>query len=165
MSPKALGRLRGRPGRHQAVVRCEDAQEAISARLDGERLLFPRPALDAHLVSCQACRDFEAGAVALGRQVRLRAPRPAPEDLLATLVPLLEPVGRSVFASVRQRRLDTGSRFSPVHAAGWAATTVPATLAAVAISLGVGTHPHMVPTRPPSPCTIGLIPRHLQHGG
>ena len=39
----------------------------------------------------------------------------------------------------------------------WAAAVMPAALVAVALSLGVGCRPRLVPTRPVSPCTIGLV--------
>ena len=145
---------------------CDEAQEAISARLDGERPPPAGAALDAHLVSCQACRSFESGAVALGRSVRLREPRPVPDNLVATLVPLLGPEPTGLWASVRKRRWGP-PRYGLYWAstARWAGAVVPVALAVVGISLGVGSHPHLVPTRPPSPCTIGLVARQPQDGG
>ena len=63
------------------VTLCEEAQEAISARLDGERHPVAGAALEMHLGNCQACRGFEAEVVDLGRRAGLRSPRTAPEDL------------------------------------------------------------------------------------
>jgi hypothetical protein len=162
MSTSAHRPLSGRFHRARTVV-CEDAQQALSARFDDEPLPLPGAVLDTHLVTCQACQDFQTNIVTLGRLAPLRAPRRVPEDLLATLAPLLGPASGP--ESLGHTQLRRGPRFGSLLNFGWAAPTVPATLALVAISLGVGTHPHMVPTRPPSPCTVGLIERHLQRGG
>ena len=152
-----------RSRKKRAIVSCDEAREAISARLDGERPPFPAHSLDAHLSTCQACREFEAAALALGRSVRLRATRPVPDDLVETLVALIGPSPRPVLISLVRRR--SGAGFGYASTARWAGAIVPAALAAAAISLGVGSHPHLVPTRPPSPCTIGLVARHLPRVG
>jgi hypothetical protein len=120
--------------------------------------------LEHHLAHCQECRDFEMAAVALGRPARLRAPRPVPEDLVTKLVPLLEPAPLGLVAAVRRWRWREapGSGWASggwASTARWAGALAPA-VAAVAISIGVGSHPHMVPTRPPSPCTVGLVAHH-----
>jgi predicted anti-sigma-YlaC factor YlaD len=151
------GRLRGKG----AVVRCEDAQEAISARLDGERHPVAGAALEMHLGNCQSCRDFEAEVVDLGRRAGLRSPRSVPEDLLAMLVPVLKPAPPPHFPSRRRRRWEQGYRPGWARTAQWAGAIVPAVLVSVALPLGLGSQPRLVPTRPPSPCTIGLIARHL----
>jgi predicted anti-sigma-YlaC factor YlaD len=155
----------GRFRRKRVVTRCEDAQEAISARLDGERLPFLGAAFEMHLGNCQACRDFEAEVVDLGRRAGLRAPRVVPEDLMATLVPLLEPAPRPRFPSLRPRRREQGYHPGRARTAQWAGAIVPAVLVSVALPLGFGSQPRLVPTRPPSPCTIGLIARHLSGDG
>ena len=157
------------PGRSRrpprAAVRCEAAQGAISARLDGERPPLAGPALDAHLAGCPVCRDFETAAVALGRQARLRAPRPVPGELVAALVPLLEPARPGFLGSALQRPRKWGYGLAWAGTARWAGAIAPAVVAAVAISVGAGPHPHLVPTRPPSACTMGLAAQHPQRGG
>jgi hypothetical protein len=160
---RRLVSLRGRGAK--AVLRCHDAQEAVSARLDGERLTVPTAALGAHLDGCRACRDFETDVMALGRRLSLRAPRPAPAELLNTLVAVLEPAPRPRFWSARQWRSDHGPSSGLARVTGWAAAVVPAGLVAVALPLGVGSHPNLVPTRPPTPCTVGLAHLHLQPRG
>lgn len=162
---------RPRPLGRRALARCAEAQEAVSARLDGEPSSMAGSALDLHLARCQECRDFEMAAVAFGRRARLRAPRPVPEDLVAKLVPLLEPARPGLVAAVRQwrGRAGPGSGWagSGWAATGWASTArwagalAPAVAAVIAISIGVGSHPHLVPTRPPSPCTVGLVVHHV----
>ena len=158
---RVLGRSRARA----AVVTCEGAKESISARLDGERHPLAEPALAHHLAGCRACRDFEADAVAIGRRALLRAPRPVPGDLVASLVPLLEASPTGLLATKRHRHRARAPSFGWTSSARWAAALVPAATAIVAVSVGVGSNPHLVPTRPPSPCTVGLMARHLPRGG
>jgi predicted anti-sigma-YlaC factor YlaD len=148
------------------VIGCDQAQEAVSARLDGERLPLAERQLDLHLAQCEACREFQAAVVALGRRARLREPRPVPDDFVARLEPLLEPAPRGFPGLMgngpRARRRP---RFGWASTAQWAGAIVPAAVAVVAIQLGVGSSSHLVPTRPPSPCTIGLVARHGHGGG
>jgi predicted anti-sigma-YlaC factor YlaD len=154
----------GWPQGRRAVVGCDEVQEAISARLDGERPPHAQAAVDGHLAGCGACRDFQTEVVALGRLAHLRTPRPVPADLLATLAPLVEPARPGLRGSARY--LGPGERSGPgwTRTARWAGAMVPAALAVVAIIAGVGSPPRLVPTRPPSPCTIGLVAHH-QRGG
>jgi anti-sigma factor RsiW len=155
----------GRSGGKDEVNRCEDTQEAISAGLDGE----PHPALGAalevHLANCQACRDFEADVVNIGRRARLRAPRAVPEDLMAMLAPLLEPAPRPRFPPLRPRRWEQDCRPGWARSVRWVGALLPAVLVSVALPLGLGSQPRLVPTRPPSPCTVGLVARHLSGDG
>jgi predicted anti-sigma-YlaC factor YlaD len=138
-----------------ATVGCEQAREAISAGLDSEGSPVAGPALAAHLTGCRSCRDFEASAADIGRRARLHTARDVPEDLVARLSPLLRPAPRplAALAGLRGR----GGRPARLSSARWAASLLPGALAVAALSLGVGAHPHLVPTRPRSPCTIGLI--------
>jgi predicted anti-sigma-YlaC factor YlaD len=53
-------------------MRCEDFQEAISARIDGEELPIAAAAVDAHLATCVTCTEFAARAQMLARTVRVR---------------------------------------------------------------------------------------------
>jgi hypothetical protein len=163
--PRGSRRRRIRLGRKRAIVSCEEAREAISARLDGEQPPFSAASLDAHIVLCQPCREFEGAALAIGRRLRLRARRPVPDDLVETLVSLMSPPPRPILVPLGRRRSGAGSGFGYAHTARWAAAILPAALAATAISFGVGSHPRLVPTRPPSPCTVGLIARHLPRVG
>jgi predicted anti-sigma-YlaC factor YlaD len=155
----------GRFRRKRVVTRCEDAQEAISARLDDERHPVPGAALETHLGNCQACRGFEAEVVDLGRRAGLRSHRVVPDDLMAVLAPLLKPTPRPDFPLLRPRRREQGYRPGWARTAQWAGAIVAAVLVSVALPLGLGSQPRLVPTRPPSPCTIGLIARHLSGEG
>ncbi|SDJ49786.1 Predicted anti-sigma-YlaC factor YlaD, contains Zn-finger domain [Actinokineospora alba] len=47
-------------------------REAVSARLDGEGEPAPAEATDRHLAECAACRQWQAGVVALARSLRVR---------------------------------------------------------------------------------------------
>jgi len=69
---------------------CTDARTAISARLDGEDLPTPEPALEVHLRTCADCRDFEHATTAMHRRLRLRPAEPVP-DLSASIVASLDP--------------------------------------------------------------------------
>ncbi len=165
MIPRKPSPRRVRLRRKRAIVCCEEARETISARLDGEQPPFSAPSLEAHLVACQACQDFESAVLAIGRRLSLRASRPVPADLVETLVALMGPPPRPILVPLGRRRSGTGSGFGHGPTVRWAAAILPAALAATAISFGVGSHPRLVPTRPPSPCTIGLIARHLPRVG
>ena len=148
----------------KAPIACDAASEAISARMDGEQLPIASADLDAHLAGCPACRDFEAQVATLGRRVGLTAARPVPEGLVAALTAIAEPSDRR-FAWMVGRRLLPGTRFGLSSRVQWAGAAVPAVLAAVALSMGAGSHLHLVPTRPPSACTAGLPVRHVSRGG
>jgi len=65
-------------------MRCINARESLSARLDGEVIPISEPAVDHHLAGCTDCQEWLRAAEALTRQVRIA---PAPDlDLLAEKV-------------------------------------------------------------------------------
>lgn len=67
-------------------MRCDDAREALSARLDGEQLPVPEAALAAHVDACPGCAAWVEAATAASRRVRVRLAEPAgetPHDLSA----------------------------------------------------------------------------------
>ena len=155
------------PGRSRAravVVTCEEAKESISARLDGEPPPWPSRSWLTISPRCPACRDFEADAVAIGRRALLRAPRPVPR-IGGQLGPAARGRPYGLAGRGTTTALGATSGFGWNSTARWAGALVPAATAVAAISLGVGSHVHLVPTRPPSPCTIGLVARHLRSGG
>jgi predicted anti-sigma-YlaC factor YlaD len=68
-------------------MRCDDVQDALSARLDGEAL---PPGLDdaavaAHVDGCAACAAFAVGAADQHRALRVRMAEPVP-DLTAAIL-------------------------------------------------------------------------------
>lgn len=74
-------------------MRCTDAQEAWSARLDQERSNISDDDLDGHLLTCPACTRFAASTVALHRRVRVRSAEQVPDltnTILATIAPRLQ---------------------------------------------------------------------------
>ena len=81
------------PGDDQWGMRCDDVQDAVSARLDGEALPpgFDDAAVDAHLVTCAACAAFAGGAAAQHRALRVRAADPVP-DLTGPILAAVAPV-------------------------------------------------------------------------
>jgi predicted anti-sigma-YlaC factor YlaD len=66
-------------------MRCDQAHEAISARLDGELPPLEDAALDAHLESCPACQRHARALAGLHRSLRVRPADPVP-DLTAPIL-------------------------------------------------------------------------------
>lgn len=142
--------------------RCALVCEALSARLDGEAGLVADAAMDAHLAGCAGCREFEANVADLTRRMRLRVLEPAP-DLAAVILGSLgcaEP--RSAIVARLERRWVVwhGSRWR--RAGQWVAALVPLAVAVPAFALGVLPHPHVTPSRVPTPCTLSLAHPHLR---
>ncbi|TDO17570.1 putative anti-sigma-YlaC factor YlaD [Mycobacterium sp. BK086] len=65
------------PGRVRdyCTVDCDVAQEALSARIDGEREPVPAARVDEHLATCDPCRAWYAQAVEQTQQLRRLAGR------------------------------------------------------------------------------------------
>jgi predicted anti-sigma-YlaC factor YlaD len=73
-------------------MRCDVAQEWLSARLDGELPDGDELVLDDHLEGCAACRNHAEDLALLHRAVRVRAAEPVPDlsaAVLAAAAPLL----------------------------------------------------------------------------
>jgi predicted anti-sigma-YlaC factor YlaD len=64
---------------------CDVVHEAISASLDGEPAVLAAEEVEAHLTTCEGCRDYASGAEALNRSVRVRPAEPVP-DLTASIL-------------------------------------------------------------------------------
>ncbi len=150
--------------RRKTPLSCAEAREAISSRLDTERLPPSRASVDAHIAACEACARFEADAVALGLRVGLRAAKRAPDGLVAALVSAPRAVPRPGLVGAAQRRRYGSPGFGRFGRVRWAGATLPVLVASVAVSFGAGWHPRVVPTRPPSPCTAGLLAHHVPLG-
>lgn len=71
--PGTTSDSRGPYGTEAQVATCEQWQDAVSARLDGEDPGFPVGALDAHLATCARCRNFAARIDPLDRLVHTSA--------------------------------------------------------------------------------------------
>lgn len=76
-------------------MQCEQFQDALSARLDGEA---PPPglddaAVDAHVETCATCSAFAAGAATQHRALRVRPAEPVP-DLTNAILAALPPSAR-----------------------------------------------------------------------
>jgi hypothetical protein len=122
-------------------MRCEAAEQLLSARLDGEAR--EEQPLDDHLAGCARCRAFQAGALRIRERVRLEPAAPVPD-----LVPaIMAEVRRGGASEQRIRPLPAWGR----HAAAFAAGAV----AAVLILTGL---PGL---RPPSSALATEIPREV----
>lgn len=85
--------------RNDAVMRCDAAREALSARLDGERPQALAQQVDAHLESCRRCRSWLIGAAVQTRRMASVEPGDGP-DLVAKI---MASIGEE--SSGRQRRM------------------------------------------------------------
>lgn len=66
-------------------VDCTQCKEALSARLDSEESVTERGTIDAHLVSCAACRWFADEAARVTRLARTTVATPEPDVVEAVL--------------------------------------------------------------------------------
>ncbi len=66
-------------------MRCEQSQDAISSRIDGETAGIDGHAVDSHLDRCRPCQAFAADAEAMRRLIRL-GPADAVPDLTASVL-------------------------------------------------------------------------------
>lgn len=159
----SLRRATGRRPR-PAAVPCEHAREAISARCDGEEPGVSDAIVDDHVAKCQGCQRFQSELASLSRRARLRASRPAPEGLLAELLPLLAsgPAATSKARPGRPAELKPGLGW--LGAARWAAVAAPALAAVVALPLGALAQPHLLPHLAPNGCINYLLQHHTWPG-
>ena len=84
MTGRAVGNSRGRRN-DNLIMDCGFYRECISARMDGEEQGLEPHAIEAHLVSCRACRDWAEQASVVTRRARL-APADAVPDLSALIM-------------------------------------------------------------------------------
>ena len=137
-------------------VSCEVVMEAISARRDREEGAVADAVVDAHLATCARCRSYAAGVDELSRRMRLRLLRPVPDLVNAIMSSSLgAELGPSLDLSLWRRstrwlRLDWG------HATRWAAAVLPLAVAVPALAFGASTHPQVIPSHLPTPCTYLL---------
>jgi predicted anti-sigma-YlaC factor YlaD len=156
-------RTRPKPG-----LSCRHAQEAISARQDGEPLPVRMAALDAHFTVCPACRALRdrVASTLPDQRLSLRTSRTPPPALIRDLVALLEPppFGAAQVARRRGRMRRATGRRSLARATQWTAATAVVVVAAIALPIGAGAHPRLVPSRQPTTCTAGLDRRQHPAG-
>jgi predicted anti-sigma-YlaC factor YlaD len=135
---------------------CRRVREHLSAAIDGEVSDEMPGALARHLRDCADCRRFEQGAMAVSRHLRISVLEPVP-DLTG---PILESIAAlsQVTAEVRDphRR---GVRAAP-RLARWAVAVVPLGLAVSSLASGAIATPHVVPSHPPTRCTVALVHHH-----
>jgi predicted anti-sigma-YlaC factor YlaD len=85
-------------------MRCDLAQVAVSARMDGEHI-DPRTAeaIDEHVGGCARCQAFATSSARVRASVRIRAAEPVP-DLVARIVDELHAIERPAVAPTLARR-------------------------------------------------------------
>jgi predicted anti-sigma-YlaC factor YlaD len=71
--------------RDHGYVNCTQCREALSAQLDGEERETERDAIDAHLTSCAACRQFSSDAARITRLARTAVATEQPDLVEAVL--------------------------------------------------------------------------------
>ena len=108
-------------------VDCTECHEALSARLDGEESEAERPAIDAHLAICAACRQFADDAARVTRLVRSTVATQEPDitvkllladDGLATVLQALTDLDRdSTTCATAMMALDAAGMASATRAA------------------------------------------------
>lgn len=137
---------------------CDLAREAVSARADNERAPVRHRRLDAHLASCPACRDFRDRLGDLGGRTGLTPAPQVPPGLASALAPLLEPTRTRAWP--KSKFLGRRAQWSWHYTAQWVGALVPAVVALAALFTGLGSHPDLKPTHPPSRCTSWLLAHH-----
>lgn len=65
--------------RDNVIVDCATCREAVSARIDGETEPVPATQTDEHLRACPECRAWQARAVELSRELRVREAAAVPD--------------------------------------------------------------------------------------
>ena len=145
-----------RDRRARTLVRCEAAQEAISAGLDGEPSPVPKPALEDHLMVCEACRAFADDILRLETRLALREVKPVPVAMMKSLVGMLDPVRPHGASSSLQRYLALcrGRAFGIMR---WSAAALPAMALVIALLLGNVTPAHPAATHASHLCSPKLL--------
>jgi predicted anti-sigma-YlaC factor YlaD len=136
---------------------CKVIRGASSARLDHEEQTISDALIDAHLATCADCRNYVGGLEQLNRRLRLQVLQPVPDLVNAILSSPAAPepppsVRMSLWSRpARWLRLDWG------QTTRWAAAVAPLALAVPALALGAFTHPQVIPSHLPTPCTFFLV--------
>ena len=154
-------RRRAHVGRRPTAIDCDEARQAVSARLDDERSSVSESSYDAHMASCRTCREFQSQVQSLRpltRQLRLRVLK-APPDELVERVSSLREVGPPLHPSPRRTTRPYHSNW--LRVTQWVAAGAPAAVAVPALALGAFVHPHIVGTHVPTPCTFYLLNHHV----
>lgn len=86
---------------HQGME-CTTAQEALSARLDGEVPTALDHVVDAHVAQCPLCAAWSTAAARIHRGTRVHAAEAVP-DLLPSIFATIGPAASSI-AAIQQRR-------------------------------------------------------------
>jgi predicted anti-sigma-YlaC factor YlaD len=78
--------------RDNVIVDCATCREAVSARIDGETEPAPATQTDGHLRTCPECRAWQARAVELSRELRVREVAAVPDlrDSIMEYAPRLD---------------------------------------------------------------------------
>lgn len=120
---------------------CALVREALSALRDREAPPIPAELAEEHLVRCEGCRAFVARLDVL-------------DALVAPAVRPLHGLEEPVVAA-------PGRRDCPRQLGRWAAAFLPLAFAGGAFASGLAAPAATRPTRPATPCTVGLAAAHV----
>jgi predicted anti-sigma-YlaC factor YlaD len=140
----------------ERTVSCAKVRELLSAALDGEGPAELPAAAARHLTTCVACREFEDKTAVLTRQLRIRALESIPDltgEILRRIAEV-EPIATPIVVEERRWTAPTTAMTR------WALAIVPLGLALSSLASGAFTKPHIVPSRPVTPCTASLAHYH-----
>jgi predicted anti-sigma-YlaC factor YlaD len=141
---------------HKLIVTCQVVREAVSAFLDDEKAPIGTPLVESHLAVCFGCLDYKRRITALARRTRLCLHEPAPDLTAGILESLVALEACQAAASPWYRRRGPVMGHQWRRATRWIAAAAPLGVAIPALALGVFSHPRVVPSPVPSPCTVAL---------
>ncbi|HUC36757.1 MAG TPA: zf-HC2 domain-containing protein [Acidimicrobiales bacterium] len=141
-------------------VGCDEIRQAMSARFDEELSDLAGGVVSAHVDGCDECRRVQLEMSDLARRSGVTSPRPVPEGLVPMLSEVLREDLGSQPASTKAR--PWREVVSPRRMLRWGVAAAPVLVLSVALPLGAGANPRLVPSHLRTPCTAGL---HFAHGG
>jgi predicted anti-sigma-YlaC factor YlaD len=139
-------------GDRDHAAMCSTVREHISAFLDGEATDELSLNAARHLSSCRDCREFEQGAAAVTRQLRVHLLEQTP-DLREQILRLISAeAGHGPAPRPTGRRRAAGSLWPTRRAAA----VIPLALALSGLSSSSFAHSRIVPSHPATACTAAL---------
>lgn len=112
-------------------MRCQQFQEALSARLDGEDPVVPAAELDRHVAACAACASYAAGIGVVHRRSAVRPAETVPDLSARILAALPDPVVPAPVAA--PALVPAGPAAGRSHWSRWALLVVALTQFAISV--------------------------------